>query len=80
MAKYRFLVVVEKGDNNYGAYIPDLPGCITVGDTIEETLQNMQEALSLHLEGMLKDGETIPSLHSTAEYVEVEIPNQATVR
>ena len=54
---YRFLIVIEKGDQNYGAYSPDLPGCVAVGDTIEEVEQSMQEAIRMHLEGMIEDHE-----------------------
>ncbi|GAC1568729.1 MAG: hypothetical protein NVS3B14_18940 [Ktedonobacteraceae bacterium] len=42
---YRYLIIIEKGDQNYGAYSPDLPGCVAVGDTIEEVQKNMQEAI-----------------------------------
>lgn len=56
----RYLVVIEKTKTGYSAYVPDLPGCITVGDTKEETEQNIQEAILLHIEGMKEDGEPIP--------------------
>jgi len=45
-----YLIVIERGKKNYGAFSPDVPGCITVGDTVEETLKNMREALEFHLE------------------------------
>lgn len=51
----KYLVVLEKTDTGYSAYVPDLPGCITVGDTREETEENMQEAILFHLEGMNKE-------------------------
>lgn len=75
MAKrYRYLVLVEKAENNYSAYAPDLPGCITTGKTPEETLKNMEEAISLHLEGMLRDNDPIPpASHVAADFVEVDI-------
>ncbi|MBA2677064.1 MAG: type II toxin-antitoxin system HicB family antitoxin [Ktedonobacteraceae bacterium] len=74
MAKYRYLVLIEKGENNYGAYAPDLPGCGTIGDTPEEALKNAQEAISLHLEGMLRDNDPIPpAAHIAADFVEVDI-------
>lgn len=70
----RYLVVLEKGESNYGAYLPDLPGCVALGDTLEETLALMREALAMHLEGMIEDGDTIPEPSTTGEYIEVEIP------
>src|SRR6266705_3555833 len=56
---YRFLIIIEQGKHNYSAYVPDLPGCITTGDTQEEVLKNMQEAIALHLRGMVEDHEPI---------------------
>jgi predicted RNase H-like HicB family nuclease len=74
--KYRYLVVIEKGENNYGAYAPDVPGCGTVGDTVEEALENIKEALELHLEGTLEDGDPVPeAAHVKAHFVEVEVPD-----
>lgn len=55
-----YAIVIERAPGNYSAYVPDLPGCITVGDTIEETIANMREAISLHLDGMYEDGDPIP--------------------
>ena len=52
---YRFLVIIEKGKHNYGAYSPDLPGCVAVGDTREEVEKNMREAIIMHLKGMMED-------------------------
>ena len=46
---YRFLVIIEKGSNSYGAYSPDLPGCVAVGDTREEVEKNMREAIKMHI-------------------------------
>lgn len=57
---YRFSVVIEKARGNYSAYSPDLPGCIAVGDTLEEVQQNMEEAIRIHIEGMIEDHESIP--------------------
>lgn len=74
---YRFLVIIEKGENNYGAYSPDLPGCIAVGDTLEEVEKNMQEAIEMHLEGMIEDHEPIPIPQSMAQYMDVAIPDSA---
>ncbi len=66
-----YLVVVEKSDYNYSAYSPDLPGCVATGDTREETLRRMREAIALHLEGLREDGLPIPPPSSSAEYVAV---------
>ena len=68
----RYLIIIEKGENNYGAYAPDVPGCVTVGDTVEETKRNMREALGLHLAGMLQDGEKLPEPVSTAVQLDVQ--------
>lgn len=68
---YRFLVVIEKAARNYSAYCPDLPGCIATGETCEEAESNMYEALRLHVEGMVEDGEPIPESAALAEYMVV---------
>lgn len=68
---HRFLVVIEKADGNYSAYSPDLPGCVATGDTREEAEANMHEALKLHVEGLVEDGEAIPESRSLAEYMVV---------
>lgn len=73
----RFLIVIEKADGNYSAHAPDVPGCITVGDTVEETKQNMREALEFHFEGMREDGDSIPEPSTLADYVDVEVPEPA---
>lgn len=73
MAKYRFLVVIEKANGNYSGYVPDLPGCVTTGKTPEEVEHNIQEAIELHLEGMLKDGESLPHPDSSTAYVDVDL-------
>ena len=74
MAKYRYLVVVEKAKGNYSAYVPDLPGCITTGKTMAEIQRNIQEAIELHLEGMRRSGEPIPvPAETTTEFVDVTV-------
>jgi len=62
----RFAVIVEKGDHNYSAYSPDLPGCVTTGNTVEATLENMKEAISFHLQGLQEDAQSIPASTSVA--------------
>ncbi len=66
-----YLVVVEKSPHGYGAYVPDLPGCVAAGESREEVLRLVREAIEFHLEGMRMAGETIPEPASQAEIVEV---------
>jgi len=68
---HRFLVVVEKANDNYSAYSPDLPGCVSTGATREEVEQNMYEAIELHLKGLKEDGLSIPPSTSFAEYIDI---------
>ena len=67
----RFLVVVERVENNFSAYSPDLPGCAATGKTAEEAVANMREAVQMHIEGMLEDKLPIPEPQALAEYVSV---------
>ena len=67
----RFLIVIEKTENNFSAYSPDLPGCIATGVTREEAEKNMHEAIQLHIKGMIQDNIPIPQSQSFAEYVAV---------
>ena len=67
----RYAIVIEKAENNYAAYVPDLPGCVATGETIEETEREIQEAIEFHLRGMREDGLPIPEPNSRVEYVEV---------
>jgi predicted RNase H-like HicB family nuclease len=68
----RYLVIVEKGPSSYGAHVPDLPGCIAAGETKEEVLLLIREAIEFHLEDLKQEGQPIPSPTSTSELVEVE--------
>jgi predicted RNase H-like HicB family nuclease len=68
----RYLVVVEKGPSSYGAHVPDLPGCIAAGETKEEVLSLIREAIEFHLEDLRQEGQPIPTPASTSELVEVE--------
>ena len=74
---HRFLVIIEEGEHNYSAYVPDLPGCVATGHTREEVEKNMREAIMLHLEGMVEDQEPIPATHTSAEYIDVSLPHSA---
>ena len=67
----KYAVVIEKGESSYGAYVPDLPGCIATGDTREEVLRLIHEAIEFHLQGLKEDGEAIPEPTSSIEIVEV---------
>jgi predicted RNase H-like HicB family nuclease len=69
--RYSDAVLIEKSANNYGAWAPDLPGCITTGPTVEETLANMREAIEFHLEGMREDGDPIPEPSTIAAVIDV---------
>ena len=67
----RYAVVIERGPNNYAAYVPDLPGCVATAGTREELLDEIREAIELHIEGLREDGEPIPQPQATTEVVEV---------
>ena len=56
----RYAVVIEQAENNYSAYVPDLPGCVATGHSIAETEQAMREAIEFHIEGLREDGAAIP--------------------
>ncbi len=64
-------VVIEKGETSYSAYVPELPGCVSTGATLEEVKQMIAEAIEFHIEGMLQDGLPIPKPTSIAHEVEV---------
>lgn len=66
---HRFLIIIEKANENYSAYSPDLLGCIATGKTPEETEQNMYIAIEMHLEGLKEDRLPIPKPNTTAQYV-----------
>ena len=67
----QYLVVIEKGSSSFGAYVPDLPGCVAVGGTRAEVTKLIHEAIEFDVEGMQEDGLSIPEAHSTSELVEV---------
>lgn len=68
----RYAVLVEKTRTGYSAHVPDLQGCVAAGETREETIQLIREAIEFHLEGMQLHGETIPAPTSMCESVEVD--------
>ena len=69
----RYAIVIEKAGSNYSAYVPDLPGCIATGLTVEETEAEIREAIEFHLEGMREDGLSVPEPSSQFEYVDVVV-------
>jgi predicted RNase H-like HicB family nuclease len=67
----RYAIVVEKAGDNYSAYVPDLPGCVATGATVEETEREIREAIGFHIEGLIEDGLPIPQPVSIVEYLEI---------
>ena len=68
----KYAVIIEAGERNYSAYVPDLPGCIATGKTVEEVKQLIREGIAFHLEGLRDDGLPIMEPTTLAEYVEAE--------
>ena len=66
-----YLVVVEKGKSSYGAYVPDLPGCVAVGETRREVIKLIREGIKLHIEAMIEAGEPVPPPTSKSEIIKV---------
>lgn len=69
-----YALIIESGETGFGAYVPDLPGCVAAGDTYEETERLIREAIPFHLEGLRQNGDPIPEPTTRVELVEVEIP------
>ena len=69
----RYAIVVEKGADSYGAYVPDLPGCVAAAETRAEVLHLIREAVEFHIDAMREDGLPVPRPSSSAEYVEVAV-------
>lgn len=67
----KYLVVVERGPNSFGAYVPDLPGCVAAGASREEVLELIREAIEMHLEALRAQGEAPPTPSSSIEFVDV---------
>jgi predicted RNase H-like HicB family nuclease len=67
----KYVVVVEKSENGFGAYVPDLPGCAVIAETRAEALELIREAAGLHLESLREEGSPIPEPVTTAEYVQI---------
>ncbi len=66
-----YMVVIERGEKSWGAHVPDLPGCVAVGETRDEVLQLVREAVDFHIEGLKQDGLPVPPPSSEGEFVEV---------
>jgi predicted RNase H-like HicB family nuclease len=66
-----YAVVIEKGETGFGAYVPDLPGCVAVGATRDEVVKLIQEAIEFHIEGLKDDGQPVPAPASSIEFVDV---------
>ncbi len=69
----RYAVIIEKGPTSYGAYVPDLPGCIAAGETEEEVSKLIREAIDFHIDGLRQDGRPIPPPSSQVVYVEPKV-------
>jgi len=67
----RYAIVIERANDNFSAYVPDLPGCVATGATLEETEQAMREAIEFHIEGLREDGAPVPPPTSRVDYIEV---------
>ena len=71
-AMKRYAIVIEKAQSNFAAYVPDLPGCVATGATVEETESLLRDAIALHIEGLREDGIEAPEPTSVVEYLELE--------
>ena len=69
----RYMVVVEKGESSYGAFVPDLPGCVAVGETEKEVVDLIQEAIQFHLEDLKAEGQPVPKPVSKSKFIEVAL-------
>ena len=69
----RYAIVIEQSGENFAAYVPDLPGCVAAGESMDELETNIREAIVFHLESLRDDGENIPSPSSRAEYIDVSV-------
>ena len=67
----KYAVVIEKGPANYSGYVPDLPGCIATGKTLEEIESNMREAIEFHIEGLRMNGDSVPEPTPHVEQIEI---------
>lgn len=68
----RYVAVIEKGDNSWGAHVPDLPGCVAVGESRDEVVALIKEALEMHIENLIENGEAVPSPSSEVELIDTK--------
>jgi Uncharacterized conserved protein len=73
----KYTIIIERCENNYSTYCPDLPGCIAMGSTVEETVQMMREAIELHLEGLRNEWIEIPAPSTEARSVDMVVKELA---
>lgn len=69
----KYLVIIEQTPEGYGAWLPDLPGCIALGATLKQVLALMEEAIDLHVQSMVRDGETVPLPSARVALIEVDL-------
>jgi predicted RNase H-like HicB family nuclease len=67
----RYAIVIERANDNFSAYVPDLPGCVATGATVEETEQAIRQAIQFHIDGLREDGTPVPPPTSRVDYIEV---------
>ncbi len=76
----KYAIIIEEGESNYGAYAPDIPGCIGLGSTPERARKDLLDGLAGHLRLMAQDGDAMPTASSTVDYIDVEVPRKAAKR
>jgi len=69
----KYAIVVERAERNYAAYVPDLPGCVATGATVEEAEELLREAIAMHIAGLREDGLPVPAPSSVVDYLEVSL-------
>ena len=72
----RYAIVIEKTEGNYSAYVPDLPGCVATGPTVEAVEEDIREAIRFHIDGLREDGLPVPAPTSIADYAEVDLSSR----
>lgn len=73
----RYMVIVEEGPSSFGAYVPDLPGCVAVGKSQQEVLRLIAEAIEFHLEGLTEEGKPVPAPRSSSAFIEIDTTRQS---
>jgi predicted RNase H-like HicB family nuclease len=68
----RYTVIIEQGPTSWGAYVPDLPGCIAAGESRDEAVRLIREAIEFHIEGLIEQGQPVPAPHSFSEQIEID--------